>query len=556
MKTSISSTQKKITNVISIIIIMALVVTSLGIIAPDTVSAAGSDDREYLKKLRKTASSREGAYSAGYHANSDYTYHYATQSNNLGIVTADITKKRFYVDVYSPANYKKLSSKTISFGENTVWGTFYAAPDGYFYVLLGRNNPKESKTKVVMEVKKYSIDWNYIASAYMYGSATQGFYGGVTIPFDAGAPSMTLAGNELVVHTSREMFQSSDGKNHQSNLTFDVDTATMTATPHYSFDLYVSHSFNQFVVRAENDLVYIDHGDAYPRSIRLKVNEDFAAGTGSFDSFTLMKITGNTGQNYTGTTLNGAVSYGKNVVVVGHSVPHNNAVKGKTGLNFNSRNVYISTFNTETRATNFKWLTNYNPSGKTRTGQPRIVSVGEDRFAILYSIETKGKYKMVYKLIDSQGNVLATKAWNNRYYSASSDPILINNQLFFTGYQTDGLTTYLSKIDMNNLTNPTLTLKKSSNAYLKSIKVKSGKLSKRFKKKSYKYTVKASAGKTVKITVNPSFNKATVKIKVGKGKWKKTKSVKVKASSKKSKTVYIKVIAQNNKTKKTYKLKV
>ena len=41
-------------------------------------------------------------------------------------------------------------------------------------------------------------------------------------------------GKYLVIHTSHEMYQTSDGYNHQANVTIQVDTETMTITDSFT----------------------------------------------------------------------------------------------------------------------------------------------------------------------------------------------------------------------------------------------------------------------------------------------------------------------------------
>jgi hypothetical protein len=99
-------------------------------------------------------------------------------------------------------------------------------------------------------------------------------------------------------------------------------------------------------------------------------------------------------------------------------------------------------------------------------------------------------------------------------------------------------------------------LAKSKDAKLKKIKLSKGKLSGKFKASKTSYKLKLSAKKkSVKITPVTNHAKAKVKIKVGNGKYKAVKSVKVKLKKGRSKTVKIKVTAENGVTK-IYKVKV
>ncbi len=69
------------------------------------------------------------------------------------------------------------------------------------------------------------------------------------------------------------MYTSSDGLNHQSNLTMSVRQSDMKVMDSFykvmnSSYGYVSHSFNQFLIVDEaGRIVTLDHGDAYPRSV-------------------------------------------------------------------------------------------------------------------------------------------------------------------------------------------------------------------------------------------------------------------------------------------------
>lgn len=79
---------------------------------------------------------------------------------------------------------------------------------------------------------------------------------------------MAQYGNELYIHTSRLRYTSDDGKNHQSNLTIKINIDQMKVTdisdPYPSN--HVSHSFNQHIYADKNNVYFVDHGDARPRS--------------------------------------------------------------------------------------------------------------------------------------------------------------------------------------------------------------------------------------------------------------------------------------------------
>lgn len=134
----------------------------------------------------------------------------------------------------------------------------------------------------------------------MYGANT-------VIPFDAGSLRMTEYMGKLYIRTCHEMYKSSDGLNHQANMTFAVDENNMTVSDSeykvsniYDAMAYVSHSFNQFItVDDSGDVVFLDHGDAYPRAF---VISKMGKKSGRQNIIT---FSGETGDNYTGATIGG-----------------------------------------------------------------------------------------------------------------------------------------------------------------------------------------------------------------------------------------------------------
>jgi len=85
---------------------------------------------------------------------------------------------------------------------------------------------------------------------YQYSVSVKGGESFTTKPFDAAAGRMAEDGDRLVFHTSRERYTTSDGLNHQSQLTLIVDTGAMKVLndlgPFQSN--HVSHSFDQYVL--------------------------------------------------------------------------------------------------------------------------------------------------------------------------------------------------------------------------------------------------------------------------------------------------------------------
>lgn len=86
---------------------------------------------------------------------------------------------------------------------------------------------------------------------------------------------MTETAGKLYIHTCHEMYTSSDGLNHQANMTFVLDENTLKVLDSYSDVMnlvqagYVSHSFNQFICTDGKSVYRVDHGDANPRAVAI-----------------------------------------------------------------------------------------------------------------------------------------------------------------------------------------------------------------------------------------------------------------------------------------------
>lgn len=215
-----------------------------------------------------------------------------------GNVSADDVLVEYYDMSYN------VQKRLIIPGELPIFGGFYETDNNY-YLLTGQNNPEESNDVEVFRITKYDKNWNRLGSCGLYGANT-------TIPFRAGSARMTSYGKYLLVRTSHQMYTSSDGLNHQANVTIQVDTEAMVVTDAYYSVMntsygYVSHSFNQFIKVEDGHIVAVDHGDAYPRSLVL-INYQTDVATGKFTpgrgaycvARNFITFPGNVGENQTG----------------------------------------------------------------------------------------------------------------------------------------------------------------------------------------------------------------------------------------------------------------
>jgi len=227
--------------------------------------------------------------------------------NQLGGLTrVEYTGGQIIVEDYDN-DFMLRSSRTIPM-ELSLWGGFYAGAQ-YNFLIFGQTNPSQDNSREVIRVVKYSKDWKRLGQSSLCGANT-------TVPFDAGSLRCAEYGDYLYIRTCHEMYASEkDGRNHQANLTLTVRQSDMKLTDSYHIVMnqsvgYVSHSFNQFVLIDQNrNIVTVDHGDAYPRSIELMRYKSVRGGDDKFSGgvagSSLLTFPGAVGENYTGATVGG-----------------------------------------------------------------------------------------------------------------------------------------------------------------------------------------------------------------------------------------------------------
>lgn len=207
--------------------------------------------------------------------------------------------------------------------ELPVWGGFFAG-EQYNFLIFGQNNEAENDATEVVRVVKYDKSWKRLGAVGLYGENT-------IHPFDAGSLRCAEHDGVLYVRTCHEMYASSDGMNHQSNMTFSVLEDSMTVADKFTGVMnsaygYVSHSFNQFIlVDANACLVAADHGDAYPRSVSVMFYPNALTAAGNFmptdiwrngvDTVDAVEIPGQVGDNYTGVSVGGFAECGGSYVL-------------------------------------------------------------------------------------------------------------------------------------------------------------------------------------------------------------------------------------------------
>lgn len=351
-------------------------------------------------------------------ANPEYTSYYTDETGCLHIV-AWKDQTLYDAACNSDLNITGVTKVQLPL---PLWGGFYAAPDGNFYVAVGQKNLNEDNNVIAARVLKYSRAWKLLGATDISGGYTN-MYEGIYIPFDAASLRMTQIGSTLIVHTGREMY-GMEGVHHQSNITFVINTQNMTLID--SDMPYCSHSFNQFVVNDGSHVYFLDHGDAYYRGLILSSFSAYSGGYIAQDrAVDLFPFMGATGDNYTGCQVTGFSLAGNNLITVGKSVPHEFAVNGQTGYENLNQNIFMIVTDKNSMLSKFIWLTQYSPSGAEVTlTEPKLIPVENNQYAVLFSEETTDQSILHYLLMDGSGNVILSKLYKNVTIQTDSQPIL------------------------------------------------------------------------------------------------------------------------------------
>lgn len=374
-------------------------------------------------KINQRTSNGFGQYSSHW-SHPDTTYYY--QSN--GKFYAVCVQNNGNLNIYTlNSSYKVTKTKTVKLKYDT-WGGFYQGTDGNFYVAVGYQNPQESKTKTVIKVIQYNSKWKKLKTASINGGVKNSFEG-IYSPFNAGNCRMDMKGSTLYLMTSRQMFMTSDGARHQSNISFKINTKKMEAVE--ANESYASHSFNQFAKFKDDALYLLDHGDAYPRSLKLTTVANYGADNQTVNSSSLFSFQGEIGSNFTGCKVGGMEIGNSNVLVCGTSQPHNKKIKNISGSGNDLKyNAFLVISNRKSGKVTLQWLTNYNPkTTSVIVGETRMVKLTDKRFVILYSTTQKGKSTLNYAVYSDTGKKIYSKKYANMVFDGDSQPILNNGSI-------------------------------------------------------------------------------------------------------------------------------
>lgn len=292
--------------------------------------------------------------------------------------------KGVYVETYAPSSGSELTLRSRKYikMELPKFGGFYAGSK-YYFLVFGQENPNEDDQTEVIRIVKYDHKWNRKGAASIHGANTYS-------PFKNGSVRMAEYGDMLYVRTCHQMYMTYDGARHQASAAFSVSIPKMTVTEEIagiSQTAYVSHSFNQFVLTDGTDLLAVDHGDAYPRSVALAKYVE-QAGAEKIHSkgcrrIAALQIQGKSGNPYTGVSIGGFEASDTAYLIAGNSVEQNPETYTSGGV----RNIYVTSTlkdNFSNEGNTVRWITNYKDKAEASVTTPQLVKISGSEFMLMW----------------------------------------------------------------------------------------------------------------------------------------------------------------------------
>ena len=294
--------------------------------------------------------------------------------------------------------------------EFSKFGAFTKDDQGNYYFFSADNAGEGDFDKINMALEKFDSK-GINQNTYRLKAFADNSFNGIMEPFVCGSCRIELSGDMICVYFARIKFKSSDGLNHQSSYGFVIDKNTFQRVDigqvsNQGISLrgihvpYISHSFNQFILPIDEGFVFVDQGDAFPRSFQFS---KFQKGheTKGLSSFVFKRgeVYQNTFSQLGGLakTSNGYIfagTYEKNRIVLGN---HND-----------SRNLFILTFDDDlTTLSETVWITNYNEKDTRNAASPKIVALYEENFLLMWELMSKNSFTDTYTaVINKNGKII------------------------------------------------------------------------------------------------------------------------------------------------------
>lgn len=353
------------------------------------------------------------------------TTEYLIPNSDGGVSAVQFSNGQITVETYNK-EHVLVSNMNIPL-ELSSFGCFYSGTK-YNYIAFGENNAAKDDNKEVIRVVRYDKDFKRIDAVSVRNCLT-------VSPFEAGCGRMSENGNKLVLHTSRLRY---DG--HQSQLTLFIDTSTMNIENADNLGAFqanhVSHSFDQYVLFDGDFPVFVDHGDAFPRSVYLQKRDDSVKV--HYTGVNLFGIPGSIGANCTGVSVSGFELTPANYIVALSSIDHS-VVKEYTsstivGLTLDQRDIVLCIVpkdNLKDSEVKQKTIARYVGTSLIAS-IPKLVKIHDNKFMILWQ-EFKASDRQIgslkYVFVDQNGNMIGNIETLSNYELSDVNPIVVGDDV-------------------------------------------------------------------------------------------------------------------------------
>jgi len=330
------------------------------------------------------------------------------EDGSVSVLNAAIESDYVYIYEYT---HDLQYIRTVSIAkEMPKVGAFTKDYRGNYYVFFGKDVEENAHDEINMVLVQYDSEGRRQKAYEQKAYPTESF-SGIRRPFSSGSCRIEISGNMIAVHFARLMFQSGDGLNHQASYGFVLNLDTFEEITRGTAMVYVSHSFNQFILPIDGGFVLADHGDAHPRAFNF-TKTSFALSANRY-TVSAFEFIGETGQNATFAQMGGLVKTSDGFIFAGTYERDRVTAQAIAGA-ARSRNLFIVKFDDNmTLCSNPTWITNYTDVETQNAANPKIVELDAGRYILMWERtvgENSGTEQATrttyYTIIDEHGNTL------------------------------------------------------------------------------------------------------------------------------------------------------
>jgi hypothetical protein len=327
-------------------------------------------------------------------------------------------------------------------------GSVACDSSGNYYVVWGKSDTAGNGNVDTMAISKFKKNGTHIktVSYFTDTSSNKNFLWETRIPFDAGNCSVVINKGVLVCAYAREMYSG-----HQSSGVIAVNIYSMTKNKNY--DLYISHSFDQRVIKSRYGGVYFaDHGDAYSRGFCLRYNPIGNSGNPANIDNLPFHFYGQVGENYTNAELGGICEMSTGLIFVGASAKSMNS-----SYRDENKSLFMQLIDKNQKLvgaeeregtcggesatdTGIKWLSS--TSSGNCVMNPQVVATTDNRLIVMWenfknrSITNDPNYTFsnsYYMIVAADGTVMQSATPMNRIrLNACEEPLYANGYVCWT----------------------------------------------------------------------------------------------------------------------------